>query len=91
MGPKAKPKKKKAEEPKADEDAELDHMEIEELRETVVMYKNQLRDITVKRNFLQLETVCHSCYSLVAEYLHDRRTRLHSIMTSPNAKSKRST
>lgn len=57
MGPKAKPKKKKAEEPKADGDAELDHMEIEELRETVVMYRNQLRDITVKRNFLQLETV----------------------------------
>ena len=57
MGPKAKPKKKKTEEPRADEDAELEHMEIEELQETVVMLRNQLRDITVKRNFLQLETV----------------------------------
>lgn len=32
-------------------------MDIEELRETVGMYKNQLHDITFKRNFLQLEMV----------------------------------
>lgn len=68
MGPKAKGKKKekkKSEEGKgAAEDNEFDQMEIEELRETVAMYQNQLNDITFKRNFLQIEMV--SCYSMNA-------------------------
>ena len=38
---------------------EFDQMEIEELRETVSMFKNQLNDITFKRNFLQLEMVIY--------------------------------
>jgi hypothetical protein len=64
MGPKPKgvAKKKKADESAAGEDSEFAQMEIEELRETVTMYRNQLNETTFKRNFLQLEMVFRACH-----------------------------